>query len=362
MNCYEAEPFVSVLYDGELAPVEAARHVGACPNCRARLLSYSEMGAELRLMASLAPDHPVSPPALRDKLRPVQQPARFAFLRARVLMPRFAVALLAAAFVAASVSIMVLRAQSESRPLWFQFGLDLKGSGSSWSSWMTHVAQAGYDDGLVLWMVGNQTGVHIAVSAIKEGSVQLGIRARKLSPAEAAKGFAAKKELGDLRNHAFTYIIGEKLEIPVEGSGGTLVLQGKVVDHEPKIAWGLPVEPGPEQLVLTSPLVISGDAVIANLQGCNSIAEGRNWAGRIYVPGMGQLRIALRSFPEAVQGEANWGDLKFKWQGRSYSVRAASPITGGAQPRAVWVAVGSDHVPDPANFPDLGTAPLAPVP
>src|ERR1039457_4316329 len=131
MNCHEAEPFVSVLYDGEPAPVEAARHVDTCPNCRARLLSYSEMGAEWRLMASLAPD-PVSPPELRDKLHPAQQPARFVFWRARVLMPRFAVALLAAAFVAASVSIVVLRAQSESRPLWFQFGLELNGSGSSW--------------------------------------------------------------------------------------------------------------------------------------------------------------------------------------------------------------------------------------
>src|ERR1039458_4646088 len=262
-------------------------------------------------------------------------------------------------FRGASVSIVVSRAQSESRPLWFQFGLELNGSGSSWM--MTHVAQAGYDDGLVLWMVGDQTGVHIAVSAIKEGSVQLGIRARKLSPGQAAKGFFAKKELGDLQNHAFTYITGEKLEIPVEG-GGTLVLQGKVVDHQPKIAWGMPEEPGPDQVVLTSPLVISGDVLIANLEGANSIAEGRNRAGRIYVPGMGQLMIALRSFPGAVQGEANWGDVKFTWQGRSYSVRAASPITGEAQPRAVWVAVDSEHPSEPANLWNLGTAPLAPAP
>src|ERR1022692_1875350 len=124
---------------------------------------------------------------------------------------------------------------------------------------------------------------------------------------------------------------------------------------------------------LTSPLVISGDVLIANLEGANSIAEDRNRAGRIYVPGMGQLMIALRSFPGAVQGEANWGDVKFTWQGRSYSVRAASPITGGAQPRAVcdrrrrshriaspitggaqpravWVAVDSEHPSEPANL------------
>jgi hypothetical protein len=54
--------------------------------------------------------------------------------------------------------------------------------------------------------------------------------------------------------------------------------------------------------VLTSPLVISGQTLLANLEGANSLAQDRNWGGRIYVPGTGQIVIALQALPGAVQG------------------------------------------------------------
>jgi hypothetical protein len=225
---------------------------------------------------------------------------------------------------------------------------------------MSQVAHEGSNDGWVIWRVGNQIGVHIAVTAIKEKSVQLGIRARKLSPGEADKGYSPEKELGDLQDHEFTYTVGDKLDVPIEG-GGVLALRGQVVDHQPKIAWGMPGEPDPDQIVLTSPMVISGETLLANLQGANSLAEDRNWGGRIYVPGTGQIVIALWASPGAVQGEANWGDLKFTWRGRSYVVRTASPITGGDQPRPVWVTLDSDHPWAQGKVWMLGTAPLTPA-
>jgi hypothetical protein len=356
MNCSQAEPFVSVLYDGEPLPVEITDHMDGCPSCRARLRSYCEMGAELRLMASKVP-HPTPPFAFRDELRPPYRPARLAFLRACVLVPRFALALLATALVATSASIVVLRAQSGTRPLWFQFGVNDVGLPPRV---MSQVAHEGSNDGWVIWRVGNQIGVHIAVTAIKEKSVQLGIRARKLSPGEADKGYSPEKELGDLQDHEFTYTVGDKLDVPIEG-GGVLALRGQVVDHQPKIAWGMPGEPDPDQIVLTSPMVISGETLLANLQGANSLAEDRNWGGRIYVPGTGQIVIALWASPGAVQGEANWGDLKFTWRGRSYVVRTASPITGGDQPRPVWVTLDSDHPWAQGKVWMLGTAPLTPA-
>jgi hypothetical protein len=356
MNCSEAEPFVSVLYDGEPVPVEVADHVDGCPNCRGRLRSYSEMGVELRLMASKAP-HPTSPFVLRDKLRPPYRPTRLAFLRAGVLVPRFALALLAAALVATSASIVILRAQSEARPLWFQFGVTDRGLPVTL---MGHVAKAGFDDEFVIWRVDNPIGVHIAVATIKEKSVQIRIRARNLGPGGADKGYSPKKGLGDLQNHEFTYTVGDKLDIPVEG-GGVLTLQGQVVDHQPKIAFRMPGEPGPDQIVLTSPLVISGEALLANLEGANSIASDPDWGGRIYVPGTGEIVIALQALPGAVQGEANWGNLKFKWRGRSYLVRTASPITGGDQPRAVWVTLDSEHPWERGERWQLGVMPLTPA-
>jgi len=356
MNCSEAEPFVSVLYDGEPVPVEVADHVDGCPNCRACLRSYSEMGAGLRLMASKAA-HPTSPVALRDKLRLPFRPARLAFLRAQVLVPRFALALLAAALVATSASIVVLRAQNEVRPLWFQFGVNDRGLHPTL---MSHVAQAGSDLEWVIWRVDNPTGVHIAVTAIKEKSVQLRIRALKLSREEADKGYSPKKELRDLSHHEFTYTVGEQFDVPVEG-GGVLALLGQVVDHQPRIAFGLPGEPGPDQIVLTSPLVLADATLLADLENASSLAQDRNWGGRIYVPGTGQIVISLQPIPGAVQGEANWGDLRFTWQGRSYLVRTASPITGGDQTRAVWVTLDSEHPWAHGENWQLGVMPLTPA-
>src|ERR1700722_13195618 len=53
MRCEEAGEFVSAICDGESIPASAAEHVGQCEICRCRLKEYSEIGAELRLVASL---------------------------------------------------------------------------------------------------------------------------------------------------------------------------------------------------------------------------------------------------------------------------------------------------------------------
>jgi hypothetical protein len=97
--------------------------------------------------------------------------------------------------------------------------------------------------------------------------------------------------------------------IPVEG-GGTLVLNGLVVNHRPVIAGDLPGEPRPDQLVLCWPLVVSHGAILANFEDGTSVAEGPNSGGRIYIPGTGQIVIALRPFPGAVAGEARLRSIR----------------------------------------------------
>lgn len=53
MKCNEAGEFLSRLCDGQVISREAAEHIGACGDCRARLDEYLRMGAELRMVASL---------------------------------------------------------------------------------------------------------------------------------------------------------------------------------------------------------------------------------------------------------------------------------------------------------------------
>ena len=54
MKCEDAAEHVSALCDGETIPRVAAKHIGECEVCRARLSAYSTMGAELRRLASVS--------------------------------------------------------------------------------------------------------------------------------------------------------------------------------------------------------------------------------------------------------------------------------------------------------------------
>ncbi len=351
MNCQEAEPFVSVLFDGEHVPADIADHVGGCPNCRERLRAYSQIGAELRLLAGRVPDAAPMPPALLTQVPPNKWRQKFSLLTGSLLVPRFVVALVAGALLTLSASLAVLHAQGQAHPLWFQFELFAPwANAQSGQAGIQHVGQAGFDDQIRIYGVDNQIlGAHIAVLSVKEESVQLAIRARRYGPEDPDR-FKVKEKLGDLKDHTFAYSPGQALEVPVEG-GGTLTLRGQVADHQPKIAWGLPVEPRADQLVLTSPVVISGRSVLADSAGGNSIAEGPDGTVRLYDRGMGLLTIALRPFPGAVESQANWGYLGFTANGQIYKLFSASPISGGTQPHSVWVALDRQYSP-PGGMPN----------
>jgi hypothetical protein len=356
MNCSEAETFVSMLYDGENVPAECADHIDACPACRERLRSYSAMGAELRLLASRMPAESALPQAVRERM--AGRPDRFAFLRARMVIPKFAAIAAAAAVVALSASVVVVRAQNQSAPLWFQYELvpgDAQDTGGPHN--LNSVVQAGFDGGMALSTcvldanhhpVVNQQGAaemrvfgtHMAVYSIKDGKVQLAIRSRLYRPGDLA-AFNGKEELGDMQHHTFTYTPGQALEIPVEG-GGTMVLRGAIADHQPKFAWGQPVEPRPDQIVLTHPVLFKDKTVMAFWDGGSTIADGPDSAVFFSLEAV-RVTVALRPFPGAVEAQANWGELEFKVNGESYTLFSASPICGGEQPHAVWVALDTKY-------------------
>jgi hypothetical protein len=358
MNCQEAETFVSMLYDGEKVPAECADHIDACPDCREKLRSYSHMGAELRLLASRMPAESGLPRAVREKM--AERPDRFAFLRARMVVPKFAAIAAAAAVVALSASVVVVRAQNQNAPLWFQFELvpgDAQASDGQLN--LNHVVQAGFDDQMGLWTpvldanhrpVVNQQqsaemrvfGTHMAVYSIKDGKVELAIRSHLYRPGDP-DAFKVKEQLGDMQRHTFTYTPGQSLKIPVEG-GGTMILRGEIADHQPKFAWGEPVEPRPDQLVLTHPVLFKDKTVLAFWDGGSTIAEGPDSAVFFSLEAV-RVTVALRPFPGAVEAQANWGELEFKVNGENYTLFSASPICGGEQPHAVWVELDTGYSP-----------------
>jgi len=119
MNCIEAESHISILYDGEAVPAEAVHHIEDCPACRETLRTYSHIGAEIRLIASLTERSSVVPEEFRQRMASGKK-ARFRFLSGKVLMPRFALAALVLAILSAiPAGITLVHAQTT--PLWFQF-------------------------------------------------------------------------------------------------------------------------------------------------------------------------------------------------------------------------------------------------
>ncbi len=357
MECPEAAPFVSALHDGERVPAEVAEHINGCPVCREQLRDYAGMGAELRLVASRT-TQAFSAPAWLPSASRWRRFWRPRALTARVLVPRFALGLGAAVIVALSIGLGLVNAQN--RALWFQFQLypaDPDWPQQQRTSNVPHVVQAGYREQIWwVWTEGNNVvtiAAIVSVTEIQHGRVRLAMRPRRYVD-ELSKGNpdtrTVERDLGNLRGHEYAYVPGESLVIPMEG-GGKLVLKGQVFDQQPKMAWGYPLEPGPDQMVLTHPVLTRDrDVLISRFDTSAMIRQDE--AFYIWAPGEGYFTLALQPFEAAIKGEASWGEIRFTLDGHDYFLLSASPITGGDQPHPIWVSRDVIHVPihEPAFF------------
>ncbi|HET9178260.1 MAG TPA: hypothetical protein VFQ24_07865 [Terriglobia bacterium] len=345
MNCQDARLFVSALYDGEVVPQDAAGHIVSCIACRDLLRDYAQMGAELRLVASTEPE--TSP-------RPLGIPSSKGLhltrgLTVRVLVPRFAIGLALVAIVGLSVGLALVHGQG-SGP-WFQYEVaDLQSQGSG-----GNVLQAGeYGTGESFSSADPRITLYeVKVLDVRSDSAQVEVRARRFltEPDGHADKFIVEPDghratiksredidriLASATPQRFNYKPGQKLQIPVEG-GGTLVLTGKVYRLRPS-SWGLeyPVNPEPNEIVLANPAMVRGQEFLGNIAGSAS-ASGGNSAIGACVPPVGSFVFALKPFPGAIQGVAEFGRAHFTMDGQDYTLFSATPITGGQQPRDIWV-------------------------
>lgn len=343
MNCQKAQELISVLYDGEPVPTEFADHVDTCQTCRENLRAYSEIGAELRLLASRSLSSPVLPPSVLYQRR--SRGLLFSSLMARIPVPKVAVAAAAGVLLVMTVSLMRVHAQSS--PLWFQFTLTEKGRKADFT--LQNLAQAGYDDYLAGGKYMHQFGTHVRVSSVQADQVNISLRSR-LYQVTNADDMHLKADLENFGGLTLAYHPGESLDIPVEG-GGTLVLEGKIFDHKPRfMAFGIPLEPSSEQLIVTSPVLISGEKVLANMKGMNTLRDGQDSVVVLYAPGTGLLKVALQPFPGAAQATASWGRLDLKLGGQNYTLLTASQICGGDQPRTLWASIDAGYRPEDSHL------------
>lgn len=274
-----------------------------------------------------------------DTLPRLELPRRWRahdFLLHRVRVPRFALAALVVSVVAAGASVSFVRAQQ--RPLWFQFGYTLDPD-----SPISHyrVAKPGFDETGASMMTVNgalrSTALRIRVDSVSNNDVVLRCRAVTANVEPTANGGTLRplQELPLNDAPAVHYKPGQQLAIPIEG-GGAVYLKGDVYEQQPKIAFGVPLEPLPGQLVMRGPVLISERHVLADFSGGGATAQPGT-AVTLAAGNHGTFLFALAPFPGSVQGQVEWGQLTFTTAGRSFHLVAAAPLASGEQPRSVWV-------------------------
>ena len=345
MNCQDALPFVSALYDGENVPEDAAIHIVDCSACRDLLRKYAQIGAELRLLANA--DRGRDPAPMADL--PPKRGQWTRGLTGRVLVPRFAIGLGLIAILGLSVGLALVRGQG-SGP-WFQYEItDLQRQGSGGNvlqagEYGTGESSSSADPRVILY--------EVKVLDVRNDSARIEVRGRKFITEPDGRGgkFIVEPDghqatvtsrqdidriLAGATPQRFDYKPGQKLQIPVEG-GGTLILTGKVYRLRPSF-WGpgYLVNPQPNEIVLTNPAMVRGQEFLGNIGGSASAAGGNSAIGAC-VPPVGAFVLALKPFPGAIQGVAEYGQARFTMDGQDYTLFSATPITGGQQPRDIWV-------------------------
>src|SRR5262249_7482727 len=145
----------------------------------------------------------------------------------------------------------------------------------------------------------------------------------------------------------FDYVPGQMLEIPVESGGNILkiLLKGEVFRLRPRFpAEWYRVQPESDEITLSKAALVRGNAFLGEVQGGGG-ATGVNSAGGTCAPPLGAFVFALKPFEGAVQGIAEFGQASFTMDGYDYNLFSATSITGGKQPREIWVYRGESCPP-----------------
>jgi hypothetical protein len=311
------------------------------------------MGVELRLAATM---EPISLPPLNLP----SQWSRFSFLRQRVTIPRLALAGLILCVMLSLAAISIVHAQS--KPLWFQFGYTLNQTGQSFTY---TVAKEGDDNILssIQFLNGSPVTATLRVKVESISKDDVILRCRAISAGvEAAlpesRLVKPDRELSLKDVASIHYKPGISLAIPIE-RGGTVFLNGNVMDYQPKIAFGVPLEPAADKMFIRCPVLTASDQLLSVLNGASAMTSSEAQAINLQTDSAGVFKFALQPFLGAVQGQSNWGEITFKLDGKDYLLVAAAPITGGDQPRPVWVR--HDSQPDRATSCSracIGTIPI----
>ncbi len=343
MMCDAAAEFVSALSDGETISREAAEHIGICAPCRALLLEYMEMGAELRRAASLEIEECVSP---RTWTKPQ---GTFAIWWRKgwedMKIPRLAFAVLigAIAVLVSTLAVVKVGAHSDGTVVVLKIA---KPEGDPMVCALSTLDKTQAGCGSIGDMMSGKTvGYQINLVGREGSRVELAVRS-KIYGTLSSGSFA----LADVQNEPPQQVFfepGQTLKLDIAGAG-TLTITGEWFDHVPAfIGNSSHLDPGAGELRIVSPVLLSGQQVLGDMQGGSAIIDKAGWGVDVYMPGAGRFILSLSPMQGAAQADVALNRVSFQDNGRSYTFVNGAPVT---RDKSIWVLHEADYKPlDPSG-------------
>jgi hypothetical protein len=362
MDCNNVGSMISELYDGEPMSPEAVDHIVKCGSCRERLRDYAAISAEVRLLAAQEREEMKMPTMMREAM-PKKNSFLFAW-RKTMRVPRFAAAACALVIIVLAGGWAHTRAQNT--PLWFQFRLsfNIRGGEPASVGAVVKVCPQGCEHVFTVSQTERIAGI-IDAQRIEDGKVYLTLRVKRFARLPDIKDLA--REMSDVSATEYVYQPGKVIDVPVNDVG-TFKMDGLIVaSAEGVLNWiNPPSLLDQNKFVVVEGVLIRDERVIAEMPGSGSASGGSADADAgfyTYVPEYGLFAIGLKPFKGATAGTAYYGQIRFAENGVKYMMLAGSQITGGTQPRTVWILHVPAYVPslhDPQAKDDqlqFGTSP-----
>lgn len=386
MDCQTAEPYVSMVFDGEAAPEEAVRHITHCPACRARMREYAAIASEMRVLAVAEAQN------LRPLTSPETLPARRRWpftLGNPVRVPRFALVMGIAIIAGLSVALGYVERQQSSEGRWFACDISLLESQYEGPIHPANFPQLQWGFRPVqkalgprpFFLVGTETQLGAVVGIVDidqvgKDRVDFAIRAKHIDAgSDSLKALISKQrgagpfQAGGVRDllsgaplRRFHYVPGATLRIPVEG-GGTLIFHGELGNESSRFSWQqFPSDPASDEIVLDQPTLVVEKSLILRPGGTVKIS-GSHACAYMYVPGKGLLVLSLHAFPGAHEAAVDRSAALFELDQEWYYLFAHTPIAGGDRPKTIWAYLAKNYQPSQSGLkwnpqsPFVGSAP-----
>jgi hypothetical protein len=349
VTCTEAAAFVSALFDGEIIPPDAARHIGACEACKLLLRDYAEMGAELRRVASIETAQPAPSLQLEPKAR---QPQSF-WRKGRETMkiPKFAFALLLFAVITLASSLTVIGVGAHSSGNVLVLNVELSGRDHPFTG-VFDTTRSGPQPWTVIGRMNQKlAGFQFELLARSGDRVQLGFRS-KANPFPAdGHGRMGPAEVRSQPQSQYWFEPGKTLTIDMQDVG-TLVVTGEWMDHTPVFyhnpnLMGETMDPDAEELRLVLPLLLRNNQVIADMSD-TARATAPGDAIQVYIPPQGRYLLSLEPMKGAVEASVHLNRITFELNGQENAFVSGAPV---ARAHTVWVLYEPDFKPPVANLP-----------